>query len=111
MYVHEILGSARDILTPLLVDTLVKWVSPKVDRKKEIMLAVGAKKMTLKTGPAIGQSSVLGYMLLFDKVKAELVSGGLVAETRAVLVDIMVIMGRQVMPGVKGKYIVSCEQM
>ena len=49
--------------------------------------------------------------MLFDKIKAELVSGGLVAETRAVLVDIMVIMGRQVMPGVKGKYIVSCEQM
>ena len=54
---------------------------------------------------------MLGYKLLFDKVKAELVSGGLVAETRAVLVDIMVIMGRQVMPGVKWKSILICEQM
>ena len=48
--------------------------------------------------------------LLFGKVKTELVGGGLVAETRAVLVDIIVIMGRQVMLKVKGKHIVSCEQ-
>ena len=40
----------------------------------------------------------------------KLVGGGLVAETRAVLVDIIVIMGRQVMLKVKGKHIVSCEQ-
>ena len=55
--------------------------------------------------------TMVDYMeeLLFGKVKAELVGGGLVAETRAVLVDIMVIMGRQIIPGVKGKYIVSCE--
>ena len=93
-----------------MVDTLLKWVSPKVDRKKEIMLAVGAKRIILKTGPAIGQSPVLGYELLFGKVKAKLVGGGLVAETRAVLVDIIVTMGRQVMLKVKGKHIVSCEQ-
>ena len=48
--------------------------------------------------------------LLFGKVKTELVGGGLVAETKAVLVDIIVIMGRQVMLKVKGKHIVSCEQ-
>ena len=35
----------------------------------------------------------------------------MLAETRAVLVDIMVIMGRQVMPGVNGKYIVSSKRV
>ena len=50
-----------------------------------------------------------GHKLVFDKVRAELVGGGLVAEARAVLVDMMVIiMGRQVRPGVKGKYLVHC---
>ena len=56
--------------------------------------------MILKTEPAICQSSVIGDKLLFVKVKLRLTSVRL-AETRAVLVDIMVIMGRQIMLGVK----------
>ena len=57
--------------------------------------------MILRTGPTIGQSSVSGYKLEFDKVRAELVVEGLIAEARAVLVDMLVIkgLGRQVMPG------------
>ena len=43
------------------MDTLVKWVSPTMDRKKEVMLAVGAKNMIKKTGPTIAQSFVSGY--------------------------------------------------
>ena len=58
--------------------------------------------MILKTGPSIGQSSVSVYKLVFDKVRAELVGYGLIAEARAVLVDMMSIMGRQVMPGEEG---------
>ena len=49
--VYQRLGSLRDNLTPLLVDTLVKWVSPTMYRKKEVMLAVGAKNLIKKTGP------------------------------------------------------------
>ena len=59
-----------------------------------ITVTTMSEKMILKTGPAIGQSSVLGDKLLFDKVKAELVRVGFVAETRAMLVNIMVIMGK-----------------
>ena len=52
----------RDNLSPLLVDTLVKWMSPTMDRKKEVMLAVGAKNLIKQTGPTdIVQSYVSGY--------------------------------------------------
>ena len=79
--ISQRLGSLSDNLTPLLVDTLVKWVSPTMDRKKEVMLAVGAKNMIKKTGPTIAQSFVSGYRL--------------VAEARSVWLDMVGIMGRQ----------------
>ena len=47
---------------------------------------------------------------MFDKVRTELVGEGLVAEARAVLVDMMVIMGSQVRPWMNGMYLVNCEQ-
>ena len=72
-----------------------------------IIVTMMSEKMILKTGPAIGQSSVLGYNASCCLTRLRL-SLYVVAEARAVLVDIM---GRQVMPGVKWKYIVSCEQM
>ena len=43
--VYKMFGSARGSLTPMLVDTLDKSVSPTVNRRKEIMLTVGAKNM------------------------------------------------------------------
>ena len=43
--VYKMVGSARESLTPMLVDTLDKWVFATVHRKKEIMLTVGAKNM------------------------------------------------------------------
>jgi hypothetical protein len=43
--VYKMVGSARESLTPMLVDTLDKWVFATVNRKKEIMLSVGAKNM------------------------------------------------------------------
>ena len=85
----------RDNLTPLLVDILVKWVSPTMDGKREVMLAVGAKNLIKQTGPTIVQIFVSEYRLVFAQVRAGLVVDRLVAETSAVLLDMVVIMGRQ----------------
>jgi hypothetical protein len=69
----EAAGSMRDNLSPLLVDTLVKWMSPIMDRKKEVMLAVGAKNLIKQTGLTnIFQSYVSGYKLVFAQVRVVL---------------------------------------
>ena len=74
------------------------------------MLAVGAKNLIKKTGPINVQSSGLEYKLVFAKVKAGLVGDRLVAETRAVLLDMVAIMGRQqVRLGEKDMFSVDCE--
>ena len=48
--VYQRLGSLRDNLTPLLVDTLVKWVSPTMDGKREVMLALAYYLMSAPKG-------------------------------------------------------------
>ena len=81
-----------------------------MDRKKEVTLAVGAKNMIKLTGLPIVQSSVSGYRLVFAQVRAGLVGDKLVAETRAVLLDMVAIMGRQqVRLGEKDMFSVDCE--
>ena len=82
-----------------------------MDRKKEVTLAVGAKNMIKLTGLPIVQSSVSGYMLVFAQIMAELVQDRLVAETRAVLLVMVVIMGRQqARLGEKEIFVVDCQQ-
>ena len=76
-----------------------------MDRKKEVMLAVGAKNLIKQTGPTnIVQSYVSGYKLVFAQVRVGLVGDRLVAETRAVLLVIMV--RQQVRLGEKERFVV-----
>ena len=100
--VYKELGSAKDCLTPLLLDTLVSWVTPSLDKWRELVQAKGAKQIIQQTGTALSVSSAASYRLVFMQIRAGLVGSGMGAETRAVLLDMMVIMGRQVVPGEEG---------
>jgi len=104
------MSTGKDLLISVIVDTLVKWVSPREDKKREVTMAINVKKIISKKGPAIGQTSISGYKLVYSQVRAGLVGDCLGAETRAVLLDTLVIMGRQVTRGGGTRFLVDDHQ-
>ena len=101
------MSSGINILVHVMVDTLVKWVSPSQDKKREITMAMNAKKIISKKGSDIGQLSASGYKLVYSQVRAGLVGDLLSAETRAVLLDTLVIMSRHVSKGEAIRFLVD----
>jgi len=110
--VYQMLEPAgQELLTHVMVDTLVRWLTPKqLDRKRELMLVVSAKTIITKIGPDIAQSSLSGYKLVYSQIRAALVGEGCGAETRAVMLDILVIMARQGLHREEFGFILDLEQ-
>ena len=79
--VYKELGSAKDCMTPLIVDTLVRWGTPSMDKRRELLQAKGAKQIIQQAGPALSVSSVASYRLVFMQIRSGLVGGGMGAET------------------------------
>merc|ERR1719233_662879 len=104
------MSTGKDLLISVIVDTLVKWVSPREDKKREVTMAINVKKIISKKGPAIGQTSISGYKLVYSQVRAGLVGDWLGTETRAVWLDTLVIMGRQVTKGVATRFLIDDHQ-
>jgi len=97
-------------LTPLIVDTLIRWISPStMNKKKEVIQARAAKQLVQQAGSDMCRSSVSSYVLVYSQVRAGLLGGGLWAETREVLLDMMVVMGRQMFPG-EDKFVVKIHE-
>ena len=48
--VYKELGSTKDFLTPLVVDTLISWVTPSLDKRRELVQARGAKQTIQPAG-------------------------------------------------------------
>merc|ERR1719500_2574193 len=110
--VYQMLEPAgQEPLTHVMVDTLVRWLTPKqMDRKRELMLVGSAKTIITKTGPDIAASSLSGYKLLYSQIRAALVGEGCGAESRAVMLDILVIMARQGLHREEYGFILDFEQ-
>jgi len=106
----KMMSTGKALFVTVIVDTLVKWVSPREDKKREITMAINAMKIISRTGPAIGQTTLSGYKLVYSQVRAGLVGDCLGAETRAVLLDTVVIMGRQVTRGGATRFLVDEHQ-
>ena len=103
--------SGKDPLVHVIVDTLVKWVSPGQDKKREVTMSKNAKMIISKRGSDIGHTSMSGYKLVYSQVKAGLVGDCLSAETRAVLLDTLVIMGRHVIKGDATRFLIDDHQV
>merc|ERR1719233_525227 len=104
------MSTGKALFVTVIVDTLVKWVSPREDKKREITMATNAMKIISRTGPAIGHTTLSGYKLVYSQVRAGLVGDCLGAEIRAVLLDTVVIMGRQVTRGGATRFLVDEHQ-
>jgi len=108
---HMLEPAGQELLTHVMVDTLVKWLSPKqLDRKRELMMVVSAKNIITKTGHAIAKSSLSGYKLVYSQIRAVLVGDCCAAETRAAMLDILVIMARQALHREEYGFILDLEQ-
>ena len=75
--VYKELGSTKDFLTPLVVDTLISWVTPSLDKRRELVQARGAKQTIQKAISVLCRTSVASYRLVFRQGRA-----GMGAETR-----------------------------
>ena len=80
--VYKELCSTKDFLTPLVVDTLISWVTPSLDKWRELVQARGAKQTIQQAISVLCRSSVASYRLVFRQGRAGLVGRGMGAETR-----------------------------
>ena len=100
------LGGARNLVTSSLVDIILQWTLPKLNKRKEIYQAKSALHLTKTLSVTIFEESVNSFQFLYHQLRARLLGasksdvqedcnyGNLCFETKSILLDILIVLAR-----------------
>jgi len=107
MMVLEELGPANNLLTSPLVDMILQWTMPQINKKQEMSQTSMALKLVQTAGGFIWRDSMYSFQFVYHQIRARLLSfsksdfsqasgdfGVLCYEAKSVLMDILIVMVR-----------------
>ena len=104
--VLEELGSARNLLTSPIVDMVLQWTMPQMNKKQEVSQSGLALKLVEEVGQFVWEDSKYSFQFVYHQIRARLLGssktdfsqesnyGVLCFETKSILLDILIAMCR-----------------
>jgi len=104
--VYHDLGAARSLLTSPLVDIVLHWTLPKLNKRSELAMCKAALELIKKTGQSILEDGCQSFQFLYHQIRARLLSasksdtnedsnyGNFCFETKSVILDIIIVLSR-----------------
>ena len=106
MIVVEELGTARNLLTSPMVDMILQWTMPQMNKKQEVGQSSLALKLVEEVGQFVWEDSKYSFQFVYHQIRARLLGssktdfsresnyGVLCYETKSILLDILIAMCR-----------------
>lgn len=100
------LGGARNLMTSSLVDILLQWTMPRMNKRLELQQAKVALDLVKKVSLSISMDSKYSFQFLYHQIRARLIGasksdfqedsnyGTFCFETKSVLLDILIVLSR-----------------
>ena len=104
------LGCARNLMTSSLVDILLQWTMPRLNKKLELQQAKVSLDLVKKVSRSISMDSKYSFQFLYHQIRARLIGasksdfqedsnyGNFCFETKSVLLDILIVLSRIKLP-------------
>ena len=104
MIVLEELGTARNLLTSPIVDMILQWTLPQMNKKQEVGQSGLALKLVEKVGQFLWEDSRYSFQFVYHQIRARLLGssktdfslesnyGVLCYESKSILLDILIAM-------------------
>jgi len=104
------LGGARNLMTSSLVDILLQWTMPRMNKRLELQQAKVALDLVKKVSLSISMDSKYSFQFLYHQIRARLIGaskgdfqedssyGTFCFETKSVLLDILIVLSRIKLP-------------
>jgi len=104
------LGGARNLMTSSLVDILLQWTMPRMNKRLELQQAKVALDLVKKVSLSISMDSKYSFQFLYHQIRARLIGasksdfqedsnyGNFCFETKSVLLDILILLSRIKLP-------------